>query len=92
MRGIDKHEDTAEIVIKDALHLADSLDGMATRDWVERVASAAEWGNLKFSTLQNRGQSLSMQAAEAALFNRVLQIVRARLDFLESLHARNLEG
>lgn len=86
MRVTDEHEETAETMIKDALHLADSLDGMATRDWVERVASALEWGNLKFTTLQNRGQSVSMEAAEAALFNRVLQMVRARLDFLESLH------
>lgn len=38
----DEHEDNAEKLRTDAMHLADSLDGMETRDWVERVGIAVE--------------------------------------------------
>lgn len=85
----EKSEDNTETLIRDAMHLADSLDGMETRDWLERIGSAVERGNLKFAELQHRHQSLSVDAVDRATIDRILDTIRARLKFLESLHQRN---
>lgn len=84
----DEHNN-ADSLRTDALRLADSLDGMETRDWVERVGSAVEFGEAKFTELQRRHQSLSMEAADRANIDSILDTIRARLKFLESLHRRN---
>lgn len=85
----DKPEDNAETLIRDAMHLADSLDGLESRDWVERVGSAVEWGKLKFVDLSDRRQSLSLDGVDEVTIDRILDTVRARLKFLESLHQRH---
>ena len=85
----DNQQDDAESLIKDGMRLADSLDGHETRDWVERVGSALEWGNVKFAELQQRRQSLSVDAVDGATINCILDTIRERLRFLESLHRRN---
>lgn len=85
----DKSEDNAATLIRDAMHLADSLDGLETRDWVRSIGSAVEWGKLKFVELQDRRQALSLNAVDEATIDRVLDTIRARLKFLESLHQRN---
>lgn len=85
----DKQEDNAETLIRDTMHLADSLDGLETRDWVERVGNALEWGNVKFAELLLRRQSLSLDAVDGATVDRILDTIGARLNFLESLHQRN---
>lgn len=85
----DSQQDDAESLIKDGMSLADSLDGHETRDWVERVGSAVAWGNVKFADLQHRRQSLSVDAVDGATIDRILDTIRERLRFLESLHRRN---
>lgn len=85
----DKQEDSAERLIKDAMHLADSLDGHETRDWVERVGSAVEFGEAKYAELLDRRQSFSLDAMDGVTIDGILDTIRARLKFLESLHQRN---
>lgn len=85
----DEQEDNAECLRADTLRLADSLDGMETRDWVERVGSALDFGQAKFAELLHRRQSVSMVSVDAASIDLILDTIRARLKFLESLHRRN---
>lgn len=85
----EKSEDNVETLIRDAMNLADPLDGMETRDWVERVGSAVEWGKLNFAELQHRRQSLPVDAVDEATIDRIVDTIRARLKFLVSLHQRN---
>lgn len=53
----DAPEDNTENVRRDALRLADLLDGLETRDWVERVGNALDFGEVKFAELLRRRQS-----------------------------------
>ena len=85
----DSAEDNAENLRRDAFLLADSLDGMETRDWVERVGSAVEFGEVKYAELLHRRRLLSLNAIEEASIDSVLDTIRARLKFLDSLHRRN---
>ena len=85
----DEQEDNAECLRADTLRLADSLDGMETRDWVERVGSALDFGQAKFAELLHRRQLVSMVSVDAASIDPILDTIRARLKFLESLHRRN---
>ena len=87
----DSPEDNAEDLRRDAFLLADSLDGMETRDWGERVASALEFGEAKYAELLQRRRLLSLNAIEGASIDAVLDTIRARLKFLESLHRRNMK-
>ena len=57
------------------MSLADSLGGLETRDWVERVGYALDWGNVKFVELLNRRQSLSMDAVDAATMDSILDTI-----------------
>ena len=88
----DVQNGTADVLRTDALRLADSLDGMETRDWVERIGSAVKYGEVKYAELLHRRESLSMNAVDAASIDSILGTIRARLAFLESLHRRNAEG
>lgn len=74
------------------MSLADSLGGLETRDWVERVGYALDWGNVKFAELLDRRQSLSMDAVDAATMDSILDTIRARIQFLQSLHRRNAKN
>ena len=85
----DSSKDNADNLRKDAFWLADSLDGMETRDWVERVGSAVEFGKVKYAELLDRRRLLSLNDVEAASIDAVLDTIRARLKFLDSLHRRN---
>jgi len=85
----DSPEDNADDLGEDALRLADSLDGMETRDWVERVGSALEFGEVKYDELLRRRQSLSLNAVDGSSIDSILDTIRARLKFLASLHRRN---
>ncbi|HKR28135.1 MAG TPA: hypothetical protein VJS11_11800 [Acidobacteriaceae bacterium] len=82
-------EDSAENLRRDAFRLADSLDGMETRDWVERVGSALELGELKYAELLHRRQLLSLNAVDGTSIESIMDTIRARLKFLELLHRRN---
>ncbi|HKR26473.1 MAG TPA: hypothetical protein VJS11_03425 [Acidobacteriaceae bacterium] len=88
----DKNESSAESLIQDALRLADSLDGMETRDWVERVGDALEFGEVKYAELLRRRSSVSIDAVDTAAIESILNTIRARLTFLESLHRRNTKA
>jgi hypothetical protein len=72
-----------------ALHLANSLDGLATRDWVERVGDAIKRGNAEFADLLRRRASLSLTAVDENSIDSIMETIRARLKFLESLYRRN---
>ena len=85
----DSPDDNADTLRQDAFRLADSLDGMETRDWVERVGSALEFGEVKYAELLQRRRLLSLNAIEGASIDSVLDTIRARLKFLDSLHRRN---
>ena len=71
------------------MSLADSLYGHETRDWVEMVGSAVEWGHVTLAELLHRRQSLSVDAVDGATIDRILDTIGERLRFLESLHRRN---
>jgi hypothetical protein len=85
----DSPENDTESLRSDALRLADSLDGLETRDWVERVGHALEFGEVKLAELLRRRQSLSAHEADGAGIDSILDTIRARLKFLDSLHRRN---
>jgi hypothetical protein len=85
----DSPEDNADNLREDALRLADSLGGMETRDWVERVGRAVESGEVKYAELMQRRRALSPHQAGGAGIDSILETIRARLKFLDSLHRRN---
>ena len=79
----------AEDLRKTAMRLANSLDGLESRDWVERVGEAPQRGNAEFAKLLRRRQSLSLNAVDGASIDSMFDTIRARLKFLDSLYRRN---
>lgn len=69
----------------DALHLAVSLDSFTTVDWAGRVSPALQRSKEKLAELRQLRHSLTMSRADGAVIDWVLEVVRARLDFLERL-------
>lgn len=87
----DRPEDNADELRKAALRLADSLDGLETRDWVERVGDAVRRGNAEFADLLHRRELLSLNAVDGSSIESIMDTIRARLKFLDSLYRRNIK-
>lgn len=47
---------------------------------------------VRFAELLDRRQSLSMDAVDAATMDSILDTIRARIHFLQSLHRRNAKN
>lgn len=84
--------DNSDELRKAALRLANSLDVPATRDWVDRVGDALKRGKAEFADLQRRRESLSLNAIDGRNIDSILETIRERLKFLESLYGRNRKG
>lgn len=75
----------ADNLIADALRLATSLDTPATRDWLERIRPAIAQGRDGIAELQRRRECVALKPEDAALLDRMIDTIRARLKFLEGV-------
>jgi hypothetical protein len=79
--------DSAGRLTVDALHLAISLDSFTTFDWTERIGPAVQYGKQKLTELQRQRDSLIVTRADGAIIDWLLEMINARLVFVERLHA-----
>ena len=77
--------DSADRLTADALHIAISLESFTTLDWAERIAPAVRQGNQALADLQRRRASLRMRRCDDAIIDWMLEVIDARLTFLQSL-------
>ncbi|HKO17591.1 MAG TPA: hypothetical protein VJU82_01770 [Acidobacteriaceae bacterium] len=79
-----------DLLVVDLLRLANSLDDTGSRDWVERIGHAITQANDSLQELNQRRVTLTVSAADAVIIDRLLDVIRARLTFLEALHRGTL--
>lgn len=80
----------ADRLVLDLLHLASSLDDIGSRDWVERIGHAVQPASDSLRELHQRRVTLTVSAVDAVIIDRLLNVIRARLKFLEALHRGGL--
>ena len=79
--------DSAGRLMADALDLAISLDSFTTLDWAERIGPAVHHGKQKLTGLQRLRDSLIVTRADGEIIDWVLEMINARLNSVERLHA-----
>jgi len=80
----------ADLLVVDLLRLANSLHDTGSRDWVERIGHVITQANDSLRELNQWRVTLTVSVADAAIIDRLLDVIRARLTFLEALHRGNL--
>ena len=76
-------------LVQDTIWLASALDAVKARDLPDAVAEALRRGYLEFAELLLRRDSLRLSQEDDLLINWVLDLIAARLRFLQRIHSRN---